>query len=397
MSGRPNRREGRWFYTYDANGNITKDSNKGISNIKYNLLNLPEEVAFTNGNSIKFFYSAEGEKLRAVHTTGGTTTQVDYCGNIVYEAGIQKYLLNDEGYYDLGNGGYHYYLKDHLGNNRVVINQSGAVQQTNHYYPYGGTFAYTSTAANNQPYKYNGKEFDTHAGLNWYDYGARHYDPAIARWTTQDPLAEKYYSLTPYGYCAGNPIMYMEPDGRRSWPVKSKYKGYERSYLNNFGEAKGKRLHKGLDINFKSAGNNDLGAPILATHDGVISRIVRIEEGDKNAGGNRVLITSMDGAISTYYMHLNDINPDLKENDPVQEGDIIGTMGGSGNGKESEYAVHLHYELKINGHNINPVIDDTNLIDPQLYITGADGGMLNTITIVADAPSYKKLPLVKIK
>ncbi len=136
-------------------------------------------MTFSNGDSTKFFYSAEGEKLRAVHTTGGTTTQVDYCGNIVYEEGYQKYLLNQEGYYDLAAGGYRYYLKDHLGNNRVVITQSGAVEQTTHYYPYGGTFASSTTG---QPYKYNGKELDNHNGLNWYDYGARHYDPAIARW-----------------------------------------------------------------------------------------------------------------------------------------------------------------------------------------------------------------------
>ena len=59
-------------------------------------------MTFSNGNSTKFFYSAEGEKLRAVHTTGGTTTKVDYCGNIVYEAGNQKYLLNQEVYYEKG-------------------------------------------------------------------------------------------------------------------------------------------------------------------------------------------------------------------------------------------------------------------------------------------------------
>ncbi len=174
------------------------------------MLNLPEEVTFTNGNSIKFFYSAEGEKLKVEYVIGGTTTNTCYCANVVYENNNQKYLLNDEGYYDLASGGYHYYLKDHLGNNRVVINQSGAVQQTNHYYPYGGTFASTSTG---QPYRYNGKEYDTHASLNWYDYGARHYDPAIARWTTQDPLAEKYYDLTPYNYCAANPMIYVDPDG----------------------------------------------------------------------------------------------------------------------------------------------------------------------------------------
>ncbi len=168
-------------------------------------------MTFTNGNSTKFFYSAEGEKLRAVHKTSGSTTQVDYCDNIIYEAGEQKYLLNQEGYFDLAAGGYHYYLKDHLGNNRVVITQSGAVEQTTHYYPYGGTFASSTTG---QPYKYNGKELDIHNGLNWYDYGARHYDPAIARWTTQDPLAEKYYGWNQYNYCGANPILRIDSEGK---------------------------------------------------------------------------------------------------------------------------------------------------------------------------------------
>ena len=194
------------------------------------MLNLPEEVTFTNGNSTKFFYSAEGEKLRAVNTTGSITTQIDYCGNIIYEAGEQKYLFNQEGYYDLEAGGYHYYLKDHLGNNRVVITQSGAVEQTTHYYPYGGTFASTSNGSNTQPYKYNGKELDTHNGLNWYDYGARHYDPAIARWTTQDPLAEKYYGWNPYNYCLNNPFRYYDPDGKDS---RDKAVGYIIGFITN--------------------------------------------------------------------------------------------------------------------------------------------------------------------
>ena len=174
------------------------------------MLNLPEEITFTNGNSTKFFYSAEGEKLRAVHKTSGSTTQVDYCDNIIYEVGEQKYLLNQEGYFDLAAGGYRYYLKDHLGNNRVVITQSGAVEQTTHYYPYGGTFASSTTG---QPYKYNGKELDIHNGLNWYDYGARHYDLAIARWTTQDPLAGDRYSTGPYIYTSNNPTNKIDIDG----------------------------------------------------------------------------------------------------------------------------------------------------------------------------------------
>ena len=86
------------------------------------------------------------------------------------------------------------------------------MEQTTHYYPYGGTFASSTTG---QPYKYNGKEYDTHNGLNWYDYGARHYDPAIARWTAQDPLAEKYYGWNPYNYCGANPVKYVDPDGAK--------------------------------------------------------------------------------------------------------------------------------------------------------------------------------------
>ena len=119
-------------------------------------------------------------------------------------------MLTEEGYVDLSNNTYYYYLKDHQGNNRVVINGSGTVVETNHYYPFGGVF--TSTG-NVQPYKYNGKEFDTKKGLNWYDYGARHYDAALGRWLVVDPLAEKYYSTSAYGYCLNNPVKYVDPTG----------------------------------------------------------------------------------------------------------------------------------------------------------------------------------------
>jgi RHS repeat-associated protein len=52
------------------------------------------------------------------------------------------------------------------------------------------------------------------AGLNWYDYGARHYDAALGRFTTQDPLAKDFYATSPYGYCLNNPMKYIDPDGK---------------------------------------------------------------------------------------------------------------------------------------------------------------------------------------
>ena len=206
-------------YAYDANGNLTKDLNKGITNMSYNCLNLPSVVTFSDGSTITYTYAADGTKLKTVHKIGGTTTTTDYCGNVIYENGVQKLLLTEEGYVTLSDSKYHYYLKDHQGNNRVVINQSGTVEETNHYYPFGGVFASTGNA---QPYKYNGKELDTKKGLNWYDYGARHYDAALGRFTTVDPLAEKHYSINSYAYCGNNPINRIDPDGR-DWRVQTHY------------------------------------------------------------------------------------------------------------------------------------------------------------------------------
>ena len=197
-------------YSYDANGNLTKDLNKGISGITYNFLNLPNVVTFSDGSTITYTYGADGTKLRTVHKIGSTTTTTDYCGNVVYENGVQKLLLTEEGYVTLSDSKYHYYLKDHQGNNRVVISQSGTVEERNHYYPFGGAFASTS---NVQPYKYNGKELDSKKGLNWYDYGARHYDAALGRFTTNDRFAEKYYSMSPYQYGANNPVNNIDVNG----------------------------------------------------------------------------------------------------------------------------------------------------------------------------------------
>ena len=197
-------------YAYDANGNLTKDLNKNISNIQYNCLNLPSKVTFTDGSTIEYTYATDGTKLRTKHVINGTTTTTDYCGNVIYENGVQKLLLTEAGYVTLSDSKYHYYLQDHQGNNRVVIDQNGTVEETNHYYPFGGVFANSTSV---QPYKYNGKELDTKKGLNWYDYGARHYDAAVGRFHTQDRFAEKYYPMSPYQYAANCPMKNIDVNG----------------------------------------------------------------------------------------------------------------------------------------------------------------------------------------
>lgn len=104
----------------------------------------------------------------------------------------------------------------HLGNNDEVVDAKGVVQQVTNYYPFGAPYADASATLNPslQAYKYNGKELDHMHGLNTYDYGARQYNPVTGRWDRMDPLSEKYYSTSPYAYCANNPVNANDPDGR---------------------------------------------------------------------------------------------------------------------------------------------------------------------------------------
>ena len=223
-------------YKYDTNGNMQEDYNKKITKIQYNPLNLPIALQFTNGNRTDYLYSSDGMKRRVTYSTAvanvsvpmgeirplssnqvSTTHTVDYCGNVIYEGGNLSKILTEEGYITLSGSTptYHYYLKDHQGNNRVVTYWNGSkwfVEQVNHYYPFGGVFA-EGTAVSNQAYKYNGKELDRMHGLDWYDYSARMYDAALGRFTTMDPMAEKYYSTSPYAYVENNPIRHIDING----------------------------------------------------------------------------------------------------------------------------------------------------------------------------------------
>lgn len=116
---------------------------------------------------------------------------------------------------------YEYNLTDHLGNTRITFGDADAdglaeILQENHYYPFGMAMTMSSTLAAAPPnnYLYNGKELQDELDLGWYDYGARMYDASIGRWNGVDALGEKYVAWSPYNYVMGNPLKFIDPDGK---------------------------------------------------------------------------------------------------------------------------------------------------------------------------------------
>ncbi|URC11826.1 DUF6443 domain-containing protein [Flavobacterium sp. B183] len=205
-------------YTYDLNGNMISDANKNITAITYNHLNLPIKISFATTGNIVYIYNAAGQKLqKIVNRTGTTAVVTDYMGGYQYEDSLLKFLPMAEGYVEpLGSSyQYIYQYKDHLGNVRLSYDKTLAIKEESNYYPFGlkhEGYNIVKTGIENK-YKYNGKELQDELGLNFYDYGARFYDPARAGWTTIDPLAEKMRRWSPYNYCFDNPLRFIDPDG----------------------------------------------------------------------------------------------------------------------------------------------------------------------------------------
>ncbi|MDR2205163.1 MAG: RHS repeat-associated core domain-containing protein [Flavobacteriaceae bacterium] len=257
---------GNYPISYDANGNMINMQDKGISNINYNLLNLPVKLQINNGVTVNYLYRADGVKLKKTNiTVAGTTTTTsttDYLDGFQYldvnitgrPAGEPEVLDTDvalepeafqqvgkiaqppnpgpvednaelqfvptsEGFYSFTENRYIYTFKDHLGNVRISFakNSAGDLEAVdrNDYYPFGMNFLGTDTEAyyghgSYANYKFNGKELQE---TGMYDYGARFYMPDIGRWGVVDPLAELSPDITPYRYAFNNPISYTDPTG----------------------------------------------------------------------------------------------------------------------------------------------------------------------------------------
>ncbi|MDE1191193.1 MAG: hypothetical protein PW786_03515 [Arachidicoccus sp.] len=227
-------------YAYDANGNLTQDLNKNISSIAYNYLNLPKVITVANKGVIRYYYDAAGNKLQKITTDNVSNTNkvTTYIGSEVFEnsypaGGTQRvdtlrFFGTTEGRARINNGGfvYDYFLKDHLGNTRMVItddyNVASPILEATSYYPFGLVQSGISLAASAQnqrnKYLYNGKELQSQefadgSGLDEYDYGARMQDPQLGVWHNPDPLADFSRRWSPYAYTMDNPLRFIDADG----------------------------------------------------------------------------------------------------------------------------------------------------------------------------------------
>ena len=240
-------------YTYDANGNMLTDSNKGITSIDYNVLDLPQCISTksralfkeSSNDTIYYTYSADGTKLRSTYkkaefrvypydpnvsstslniSTVGMAktiakrlkTKYYYCSNLVYDNDNISAILFDGGYASVDDDNgivMHFYVKDHLGSNRLVVDGNGNIEEVNHYYPFGALMGDRCGVSRNN-YKYIGKELDTMYGWNMQDHEARWYDAVDVHWICIDPFSEKYYNYSTKCYCKDNPVIFYDGNGK---------------------------------------------------------------------------------------------------------------------------------------------------------------------------------------
>ncbi len=249
-------------YLYDDNGNTVRDINRGIVAGHFDFNNRPRMLEFADGSSTAYLYDDTGTKLRTIHrvatvpvaipgsegaaglsrhaanglsgSSGDVSaeadtpaaasaiaeTVTDYCRGIIYEDGEISRINLDGGYLSytdpagnrLTEPQYHFYLHDHLGNNRADVSASGLVCQQTDYYPYGLPMS-SSANTSYQRWLFGGKELDRISGLDLYDQEARAYDPALGRFRSVDAFAEIDYDISSFVYCGSNPIIRFDSDG----------------------------------------------------------------------------------------------------------------------------------------------------------------------------------------
>ena len=199
----------------DSAGNLVSDPLRGQT-LSYNILSLPCSIS-TSSDEADYTYLADGTKVLVVGEQN--EDGYAYLGSMVFALREGEWLFDSTpfagGMIRRAGGSWvaDRHATDHLGSVRAVV-RNGQVLERNDYYPYGGRHENPSLAADAaNRWRFSGKELQTTAGVNLLDFGARLYDDRLCRWTTRDPMSEKYYGFSPYNYCAGDPVSFQDPDG----------------------------------------------------------------------------------------------------------------------------------------------------------------------------------------
>ena len=209
-------------YSYDSNGNMTVDGYHGLT-LEYNALGKVSRVKSGTSTKVSYTYLADGTKVSALDASGNGLL---YSGAMVFrkegnESNPESMAYSGGRFVADASGVLRpqIHVVDHQGSVRAIVDKSGNVVERDSYYPYGERWNDGSIVQADNRYRYNGKEEQAGFGLPYLDYGARLYDPAVGRWLTQDPLSEKYYGISPYAFCAGNPMKYVDMDGNAFSPI----------------------------------------------------------------------------------------------------------------------------------------------------------------------------------
>ncbi|MDC8102341.1 DUF4329 domain-containing protein [Chryseobacterium rhizosphaerae] len=222
--------------TYDNNGNMTSHVDKGMLQIDYNYLNLPNAIKFdkqyvshdwqnTYNVNTKYLYNATGVKLKKIYTYGTGRTNMETVETTDYLDGFQ-YWLNDlsfvptsEGYYDFVQNKYIYNYTDQVGNIRLAYYKDASgnlkVDRTTHYYPFGLEFGdHLGTSNSISPnYKYSSQGQEKQTETGWSSYKWRNYDAAMGRFFNVDPLSEKYPTWSTYAFSGNRVVDARELEG----------------------------------------------------------------------------------------------------------------------------------------------------------------------------------------
>ena len=207
-------------FSYDNLGRMTSDGLVGQT-FSYNSLDLVGNVSRDGATLVNYFYLADGTKTRALDGSGEGLV---YRGPFVYRKGSGSSSLTLEsaafGGGRLTPSGAMLYVTDYLGSVRAVIDgTTGQIYKAVDYSAYGDE-SEVALAGASVPSgmtlrdSFTGQEDQTSDfGTSYTDFGARQYSPALRRWMTPDPLSEKYYGMSPYVFCADNPVNFVDPDG----------------------------------------------------------------------------------------------------------------------------------------------------------------------------------------